>query len=186
MYSSIPLLVGLVLSLSRLYSPPHSCCVDISCFTARILSRQTLFWWRQPSLQPCQGVRWQYEFVLSFTFVLCSWFKRVGCRFSCWLPSEKGILFSFVAPMIAIIMVRFAYTALCKSAKEKFSIAACSLYWTMHTAIRLMLYCWQSAWCHSPSLSLRVGETRAKMSRQNSTKKLAGECSFWVSVSFQY
>ena len=27
--------------------------------------------------------------------------------FSCWLPSEKGMIFAFVGPMIVILLVRY-------------------------------------------------------------------------------
>ena len=65
-------------------SAPHSSCVDISCFTARVLSHQTLFWCRQPSLRPSQGVSQcvhgkakQLWFLLLYT--ICCLFSVAGC-----------------------------------------------------------------------------------------------------------
>ena len=84
-------------------SAPHSSRADISCFTTRVLPNPTLFWWRQSSLQPSQGVsqctHWKAK-KLWFLYNLLS-------LFSCWLPSEKGMIFAFVGPMIVILLVRY-------------------------------------------------------------------------------
>ena len=69
---------------SYMCSAPHSCCVDISCLKARVLSHQTLFWWRQPSLRPSQGVSQcvhgkakKLWLLLLYTF--CCLFSVAGC-----------------------------------------------------------------------------------------------------------
>ena len=174
-------------------SPPHSCCGDINCFKTPVLPHQTLFWWRQPPLQPSQGVSqftfhgrlpvWIFGHSLDMYIHL---FQTVFCSLSvAGCPVRKGwylLLWDQWLPSLwwdiaLLISAELEYGLLIFKARF---IPLCILY-ICCIICRLMLYCCQSVWRHSPSLSPRVW--RLRMSRQNNTSKWASECSAHDSVT---
>ena len=56
--------------------------------------------------------------------------------FSCWLPSEKGMIFAFVGPMIVILLVRYCTIKSCLQFICKFDLNI-----TLILSICDFLYC---------------------------------------------